>query len=198
MLRFLIACSLALMLAACQPSAPAALPFKGSDVSQEQIGGDFTLTRHDGTAVSLADYQGKVVALFFGYTHCPDICPTTMLEYAGAMKTLGADADAVQVLFVSVDPGRDTPEVLAGYVPHFDRRFAGLTGDKTALTDVARRYRVVSTVQPTEGGGYLVDHSAGSYLLDTAGRVRAYEPYGTPSATLAHDIRLLLAEPRKP
>ncbi|MCL6264311.1 SCO family protein [Craterilacuibacter sp. RT1T] len=185
----------ALCLSAC---TPAPLPFKGSDVSGETFGGEFTLNAHTGQRVSLADYQGKVVALFFGYTHCPDICPTTLLEYAAAMKTLGRDSDQVQVLFVSVDSKRDTPAVLAGYVPHFDPRFIGLSGSTAELAAVATRFRIVSQVLPTEGGGYLIDHSAGSYLLDKTGKLRVYAPYGTTQDTLAHDIRLLLAETRQP
>ncbi|MXR37692.1 SCO family protein [Craterilacuibacter sinensis] len=182
---------LALALSACSPT-PAPLPFKGSDISGETFGGELTLNAHTGQRVSLADYKGKVVALFFGYTHCPDICPTTLLEYAAAMKTLGKDSDQVQVLFVSVDAKRDTPAVLAGYVPHFNPRFIGLSGSAAELAAVATRFRIVSQVLPTEGGGYLIDHSAGSYLLDKTGRLRVYQPYGTPADALAHDIRLLL------
>lgn len=190
-MSFLFPLLFAAALAACTPK-PEALPFKGSDVSTETFGGDFTLTTHQGKQVSLADYKGKVVALFFGYTHCPDICPTTLLEYAAAMKTLGRDSDQVQVLFVSVDSKRDTPAVLAGYVPHFDARFIGLSGSEGELKTAAGRFKVVSQVLPTEGGGYLIDHSAGSYLLDKTGKLRVYAPYGTAQDTLAHDIRLLL------
>ncbi|MGL6070029.1 SCO family protein [Craterilacuibacter sp.] len=187
----LIPLILALGLTACAP-APAPLPFKGSDISAENFGADFSLTTHDGKPVSLSGYKGKVVALFFGYTHCPDICPTTLLEYAGAMKQLGKDSEQVQVLFVSVDAKRDTPAVLAGYVPHFDARFIGLSGSEAELKTAAGHFKVVSQVLPTAGGGYLIDHSAGSYLLDKSGKLRVYEPYGTPLDTLAHDIRLLL------
>lgn len=132
------------------------------------------------------------MALFFGYTHCPDICPTTMLEYQQVMKLLGKDSDRVQVLFVSIDPQRDTPAVLAGYVPFFDKRFMGLTGSAEAVRQVAAQYKIVAQRQDRADGGYTMDHSAGSYLFDTAGKLRVYVPYGTPAADIAHDLQQLL------
>lgn len=188
LLRYLAAVLLSLSLLACTPS----LDLKGMDISDKAMGGDFTLTDHTGQARSLAGFKGKAVALFFGYTHCPDVCPTTMLEYAEAMKVLGAEADKVQVLFVSVDPQRDTRQVLAGYVPHFDPRFLGLTGSAAAIDKVKAQYQIVAQKVPASGGSYTVDHSAGSYLFDRQGKLRVYEAYGTPSTVLAHDLRELL------
>ncbi|QOZ82435.1 MULTISPECIES: SCO family protein [Chromobacterium] len=182
---------LPLWLAACSPNEPK-LDLKGTDVAGASIGGDFTLTDHQGQRRSLSQYQGKVVALFFGYTHCPDVCPTTMLEYAAAVKQLGDKAGQVQVLFVSIDPERDTPQVLAGYVPHFNRGFVGLTGTVGEVEQIKNQYKIVAQRVNQPGGGYSVDHSAGSYLLDKQGRLRVFEAYGTPSASLAHDIEQLL------
>ncbi|MDE1714130.1 SCO family protein [Chromobacterium amazonense] len=188
-LRFLLALFTLAALSAC---APPAIDFKGTAINDESMGGGFTLTDFHGQPRSLDAFKGKVVALFFGYTHCPDVCPTTMLEYASVMKQLGEDADKVQVLFVSVDPQRDTPKVLAGYVPYFDKRFIGLTGTAEQIEKVKKQYKVVAQQVPTPGGGYSVDHSSGSYLLDREGKLRVFEAYGTPSASLAYDIKQLM------
>lgn len=192
LLRLLLLCCLSALLLACAPPAAAKLDLKGTDMSDTQLGGDFSLTDQLGRARKLSDFSGKVVALFFGYTHCPDVCPTTMLEYASVMKKLGADADKVQVLFVTVDPERDTTAVLAGYVPHFDARFIGLTGSTAQIDAVKTAYKVVAQKVSEAGGGYSVDHSAGSYLFDKSGKLRVYEAYGTTADSLTHDIRQLL------
>ncbi|WP_024304371.1 SCO family protein [Pseudogulbenkiania sp. MAI-1] len=178
-------------LLACSPDVKKA-EFKGTDIAGAQFGGDFTLTDHTGKVRSLSDFKGKVVALFFGYTHCPDVCPSTMLEFASAMKLLGAEADQVQVLFITVDPERDTPALLAGYVPHFDARFIGLSGSPEAVRQVEERFKIVAQKRSEPGGGYSVDHSAGAYLIDRSGRLRVYLPYGLPAADLAHDIKELI------
>lgn len=192
LLRILMLSCLLAALTACAPPAAAKLDLKGTDMSETQLGGDFSLTDHLGKPRKLSDFSGKVVALFFGYTHCPDVCPTTMLEYAAVMKKLGADADKVQVLFVTVDPERDTTTVLAGYVPHFDARFVGLTGSAAQLEPVKAAYKVVAQKVGDTNGAYTVDHSAGSYLFDKSGKLRVYEAYGTPADSLTHDIRQLL------
>lgn len=187
-------CAAALLLfglAACTPD-PQPLTLKATDISSADFGQPFTLTGQDGKPHALGDYQGKAVALFFGYTHCPDICPITMLEYQQVMKLLGKDSDRVQVLFVSIDPQRDTPQVLAGYVPFFDKRFMGLTGSAEQVAKVAAQYKIVAQRQDRADGGYTMDHSAGSYLFDTAGKLRVYVPYGTPAADIAHDLQQLL------
>ncbi|CUA81959.1 Cytochrome oxidase Cu insertion factor, SCO1/SenC/PrrC family [Gulbenkiania indica] len=191
-MRLCLAGLLLALAVACTSRDTAPLDLKGTDISGADFGGSFALTAHTGKKVALSDFKGKVVALFFGYTHCPDVCPTTMLEYAGAMKKLGERARDVQVLFVSVDPARDTPAVLAGYVPGFDARFIGLTGSEAEVRRVAEQFKVVAQKVPAEGGGYTMDHSAGSYLFDREGQLRVYEAYGAGSANLAHDLDQLL------
>lgn len=190
LVRLLLLVALMTGLAACDGAPPPA--FTGTDIGGASFGQPFTLTGHDGKRHSLDEFKGKVVALFFGYTHCPDVCPTTMLEFAQAAKQLGADGDRLQVLFVSVDPQRDTPAVLAGYIPHFDRRFLGLTGSEAEVAVVAGHFKVVAQRQPAAGGGYTVDHSAGSYLFDRDGKLRVYLPYATPASDIAHDVKALL------
>lgn len=190
-MKRLAALLLAAALTACSPQGEK-LSFKATDITGAEFGKPFTLTGQDGKPHGLADYRGKAVVLFFGYTHCPDVCPTTMLEYQQVMKKLGPDADRVQVLFITVDPERDTPQVLAGYVPFFDKRFMGLTGAPPLVQAVANQYKVVAQKQTTAAGGYSVDHSAGSYLFDREGQLRVYVPYGTPAADIVHDLQQLL------
>ncbi|UXY16786.1 SCO family protein [Chitiniphilus purpureus] len=180
--------SLLLLLAGC--SRPA---FQGSDLTGAKFGGDFQLLDHTGKARLLSDYRGKVVALFFGYTHCPDVCPTTMAELSAAMKKLGPKADQVQVVFVTVDPERDTQPLLAQYVPAFDKRFVGLTGTPQQVSKVAAQYKVVYQRQP-QADTYTVDHTAGTYLLDRKGRLRVLENYGAGPDAFAHDLALLIDE----
>ena len=131
--------------------------------------------------------------IFFGYTHCPDVCPTTMAELASVMTELGSDAKRVQVLFVTIDPERDTPAVLARYVPSFNPSFLGLYGDAAATARAAKSFKVYYQKQPLPNGDYSMDHSAGLYILDPEGRLRLFAQYGTSASSLVHDIRLLLA-----
>ncbi|WP_083300998.1 SCO family protein [Jeongeupia sp. USM3] len=187
--RLLLTLAFALLLAACGKPAS----FQGSDISGASFGGDFTLTAQDGKPRKLSDFHGKAVALFFGYTQCPDVCPTTMVELKDVMKQLGADADKVQVLFVSVDPLRDTTAVLSQYVPAFDPRFIGLTGSRADVDKVAEQYKVI-VQQQGSGANYTVDHSAGTYLIDKQGKLRVLVNYGAGSAVLAHDLRALVQE----
>ncbi|GHD57029.1 SCO family protein [Jeongeupia chitinilytica] len=187
--RLLLSVAFALLLAACGQSTS----FQGSDISGASFGGDFTLTAQDGKPRKLSDFHGKAVALFFGYTQCPDVCPTTMVELKEVMKQLGPDADKVQVLFVSVDPARDTTAVLAQYVPAFDPRFIGLTGSKADVDKVAGQYKVI-VQQQGDGANYTVDHSAGTYLIDKQGKLRVLVNYGAGSAVLGHDLRALVQE----
>jgi protein SCO1/2 len=180
----------ALAVAACGPDAP---KFRASDVTGTTYGRDFQLVDHDGKPRTLADYRGKVVVLFFGYTQCPDVCPTTLAELAETMKRLGSDADRVQVLFVTVDPERDTRELLAQYVPAFDPRFVGLSGDADATARTAKEFKVLYQKQPGQTPGtYTVDHSAGTFVYDPKGRLRVYVGYGQGADVFAHDIRELL------
>ena len=182
--------ALAALLAACSPEAP---KFRASDVTGTAYGRDFKLTDHNGHPRTLADYRGKAVVLFFGYTQCPDVCPTTLAELAETMKRLGPDADRVQVLFVTVDPERDTQELLSKYVPAFDPRFVGLYGDADATARTAKEFRIVYQKQPGQTPGtYTVDHSAGSFIFDPQGRLRVYVGYGQGPDVFVHDIKELL------
>jgi len=189
-IRRLVLLVLAAWLAACTPAGPS---FKGSDVTGATFGRDFALTDPAGQPRTLADYRGKAVAVFFGYTQCPDVCPTTLAALAEATRSLGADADKVQVVFITVDPDRDTAALLAQYVPAFDPRFVGLRGDAAATERVAREFKVIYQKVPgTAPDRYTMDHSAGVFLFDRAGRLRVYESSADP-AVLAHDLRTLLS-----
>ncbi|MCC6533238.1 MAG: SCO family protein [Burkholderiales bacterium] len=180
--------ALALSLAGCAPEK-----FRSTDISGAEFARTLELTGHDGKQRTLADFKGKVVAVFFGYTQCPDVCPSTLSRFAAVAKALGADADKLQVLFVTVDPQRDTQPVLAQYVPAFDPRFVGLYGDAEAIARTAREFKVLYQKQPgkTEQT-YTMDHSAGSFIFDRAGRVRLFVRHEQPVEDLVHDIRLLL------
>ncbi|MGE5130468.1 MAG: SCO family protein [Sphingomonadaceae bacterium] len=182
-----------LALAACDAGGP---KFNSTDITGVDYGKQLSLTDQNGKARSLQDFRGKVVVLFFGYTHCPDVCPTTLAEMAQVMQKLGPDADRVQVLFVTVDPERDTPDVLSRYVPAFDKRFLGLYGDADATRRAAKEFKIFYEVKKGEAPGeYTVDHSAGSYVLDTQGRLRLFVAYGRVGAdALTADIRTLLRE----
>jgi protein SCO1 len=167
--------------------------FKLTDVTGAEFGKELNLTDHNGRPRTLADFRGKVVTVFFGFTHCPDVCPTTLVEMAQVMKDLGADADQLQVLFVTVDPERDTQKLLAQYVPSFHPGFIGLYGDLDATARAAKEFKVYYNKQPAKSGSYSVDHSAGTFILDREGRLRLFAQYGQGPAALLHDIRLLLA-----
>jgi len=192
-MRAVAATLLALLLAACGPETP---KYQLTDVTGAGFGKELNLTDHDGKPRTLADFRGKVVAVFFGFTHCPDVCPTTLAGMAQVMKELGPDADKLQVLFVTVDPERDTPKVLAQYVPAFHPSFLGLYGDAEATARAAREFKVYYHKQPVKGGtagaSYNVDHSAGTFLLDREGRLRLYAQYGQEASAILHDVRLLM------
>ena len=190
--RLLGASLLALAFAGCGPPQPA---FKNTDVSGADCCRDFRLTDHNGKVRTLADFRGKAVVMFFGYTQCPDVCPTTMLEMKAVLQQLGADAQRVQVLFVTVDPERDTRELLASYVPVFDPGFLGLSGDMETTAATAKEFRVFYRKQagPTPSS-YTVDHTAGSYIFDPQGRVRLYVRHGDGGANLVADLRTLLKQ----
>ncbi|HWI14651.1 MAG TPA: SCO family protein [Burkholderiales bacterium] len=178
------------LLASCSSGEPR---FQLTDVTGADFGKELNLTDHNGKARTLQDFRGKVVAVFFGFTHCPDVCPTTMSDLAMAMKELGSDAGRVQVLFVTVDPERDTREVLAQYVPAFNPSFLGLYGDADETARAAKSFKVFYQKQPQAGGSYTVDHAAGTYILDTQGRLRLFAQYGVGPQAFLHDIRALLA-----
>jgi len=179
------------LLAGCERNAPPG-HFHASDVTGVYTQADFHLTDQNGKPRSLGDFRGKVVVLFFGYTHCPDVCPTTLAGMAQTLRLLGKDADRVQVLFVTIDPERDTRELLAKFVPAFDPRFLGLYGDAQATAEAARNFRVSYQKHPAKTG-YTMDHSTFSYLIDTQGKVRLMAGDREPADWLAQDIRLLLA-----
>ncbi|CAG0954496.1 SCO1 protein [Methylophilaceae bacterium] len=184
----LIAC----FLSACSQPADESAIF-GTDITGADFATGFNLTDHTGQPRQLSDFNGKVVALFFGFTHCPDICPTTMADLAAAMKIMGNRSEEVQVLFVTIDPERDTPEVLAKFVPHFDPRFIGLTGTPEEIDATAKTFKIFYARQEDAGkGGYSMDHSAGIYVFDKTGKIRIYLKYGQKPAEIAHDLSRLI------
>ena len=169
--------------------------FKNVDITgSTAFGKDFSLLDSDGKTRSLADFRGKVVVMFFGYTQCPDVCPTTLTEMQQAITLLGPDADKVQVLFVTLDPDRDTAEILKQYVPAFDSRFLGLRpADEAALEKVTKDFKIYyKRVPGTSPGSYTMDHTAGSYAFDPDGHLRLYIKHAQGPETLAQDIKELL------
>ena len=182
---------LLVMLAACSPKPE----FKNIDITgSTAFGKDFSLVDPDGKVRTLADFKGKVVVMFFGYTQCPDICPTTLTEMQQVMTLLGPQSDKVQVLFVTVDPARDTAAILKQYVPAFDPRFLGLRpADDAALEKVTKDFKIYSKKVPgSSPGSYTMDHTAGSYAFDPEGRLRLYIKHAQGPETLAHDLKELL------
>lgn len=163
------------------------------------IGGDFSLTDHQGQTFSLQQLRGKVVLLFFGYTFCPDICPTELAGLARVLDGLGADADRVEGVFISLDPERDSPRVLKDYLGYFNRRLIGLTGSAEDIRAVATRYRVRYQKHPLPNGGYSLDHAANLYIIDQGGELFSIVPYGLPPAHVLRVVRSLLekSEPGK-
>ena len=189
-----LAFSMALGLSGCDKLASKPASFQNTDVTGLQYAQDFALTDQNGKPRTLADFKGKVVVMFFGYTQCPDVCPTTMAELAGVMKELGPLADQVQVLFVTVDPERDTQALLAQYVPAFDKRFLGLYGDAAATAKVAKEFKVFYAKVPgKEPGSYSMDHTAGSYVFDKNGKVRLFLRHGQGAAPIVRDLKQLLS-----
>jgi protein SCO1/2 len=188
------ACALTFSLSACDklPGKQAA-SFQNTDVTGLDYAKGFSLTDHTGKPRTLADYKGKVAIVFFGYTQCPDVCPTTMAEMASVMQKLGPQADQVQVLFITLDPERDTPQLLASYVPAFDKRFVGLYGTPEQTAKTAKDFKVFySKVPGKEPGSYTIDHMAGSYVFDKDGRLRLFIRHGVAADSIVHDVRQLL------
>ncbi|NCT97112.1 MAG: SCO family protein [Comamonadaceae bacterium] len=188
--RLMAAGAASLLLAACSESPPA---FKGIDITGADYATGFSLTDHNGQKRTLADFKGKVVVIFFGFTQCPDVCPTSMTEMAEAKRLLGADGDRFQGLFISVDPERDTPEVMRQYVTQFDPSFLALYAAPGELEAVAKSFKVYyKKVEGKTPTSYTMDHSAGSYVYDTTGRIRLYNRYNSGAQSLADDVKLLL------
>ncbi|GAC1411225.1 MAG: SCO family protein [Burkholderiaceae bacterium] len=167
--------------------------FASTDVTGLDYARDFRLTDHHGRPRTMADFKGKAVLIFFGYTHCPDVCPTTLATLAGVMKLLGPDANRLQVLFITLDPLRDTQALLSEYTPAFDPRFLGLYGDEAATAKVAKEFKVFYQKVPgKDPANYTIDHTSGSYVFDTAGRIRLFVRSDQGAAPIAQDIKLLL------
>jgi len=180
------------LLASCGDSQPSK-SFVGTDITGADFSKSLALTDHNGTPRTLDDYKGKVVLMFFGFTHCPDVCPTTMLDLKNTMKLLGDKADEVQVLFVTVDPERDTQEVLAKFVPSFDSRFIGLRGDAEQTAETVKNFKIYYAKVPGKSeNDYSIDHSAGMYAFDKKGKVRLYLGYGQKPEDIASDVQNLL------
>jgi len=179
------------LLAACSKEAPS---FAGIDITGADYANGFSLTDHNGQRRTLADFKGKVVVVFFGFTQCPDVCPTTMMEIAEARRQMGPDGDKLQGLFISIDPERDTPAIMKEYMASFDPSFLALYAAPGELPDLAKHFKIYYKKVPGKTPtSYTMDHTAGSYVFDTTGRVRLYHRYGTGAQALASDAKKLLA-----
>ncbi|MBA4740440.1 MAG: SCO family protein [Burkholderiales bacterium] len=177
----------------CDDTDKNRMRFTNTDITGADFAREFELTNHHRERVSLSDFEGKVVILFFGFMHCPDICPTTLTELNGLMSRLGADAKSVQVLFVTVDPERDKIENLGSYVEVFNPNFLGLWGTVDEIEIVTKEFKVIYQKVPgSTPDSYTVDHSAGTYVFDKSGKVRLFVPYGADTESLANDVRLLI------
>jgi protein SCO1/2 len=182
---------LPLLLAGCRNKRP---PFQNTDITGTNIGSDFTLTDCYGAQAKLANFQGKVIVLFFGYTSCPDICPTALGKFANLMQQPGMTAETVQVIFISLDPARDSPERLCEYTHWFHPSFIGLTGDSATINEIAAKFRVTSIKKEIGGEmGYVLDHSAGAYVFGIDGRIRLYLAENAKPEAITEDIRRLIA-----
>jgi protein SCO1/2 len=188
--RFWSIITFSLALAACDGGAPR---FKSTDITGAEYGKSFELPDTSGRVRHLEDFRGKAVVLFFGFTHCPDVCPTTLADLAGVMKALGPDAERVQVLFITVDPERDTPGDLANYVGAFDPRFLALHGDLAATQRVAKDFKIYFEKRK-QGASYTVDHSAQSYVIDPQGRLRLLVRHDRLAQDLPDDLRVILKQ----
>jgi protein SCO1/2 len=189
-LRVLAATPVACLLAACSPDAQ---KFKSIDITGADYAKGFALADHNGAQRTLADFKGKVVVVFFGFTQCPDVCPTALADLAEVKRLLGPQGDKLQGIFVSVDPERDTPEVLKAYMANFDPGFLALRPSMDQLPEVAKGFKVFyKKVEGPTPTSYTIEHSAGSYVFDPQGRVRLYTRQAVGAQGLAEDIALLL------
>ena len=188
--RYFLSALAVLALAACSPDKP---KFNAIDITGADYAKGFTLTDHNGQSRSLSDFKGKVVVLFFGYTQCPDVCPTSMVELAEVKRLMGADGDKLQGVFVTVDPARDTTDLLKAYMANFDPTFVAFIPTPEQLAVVAKDYKIYyKKVEGKTPTSYTMDHSAGSYVYDTQGNLRLYSRYGVGVQVLAQDIQTLL------
>lgn len=183
-------------LAACERLAELAgkPTFHSTDITGAEFARRLDMPDADGRMRSLADWKGKVTVVFFGYTHCPDVCPTTMAELAELRKSLGAEGDRLQTVFVTIDPERDTPELLQAYVGNFGPGVTALRGSAEQTAAAAKEFKVFFQKVPGKTpGSYTMDHSAASFVFDAAGKVRLYVPYGGDPKGFAADVRQLVA-----
>jgi protein SCO1/2 len=192
--RSLIALGAAALLTACDRAAgPPAAAFQAIDITGADYAKELPLPDLDGRARTLAEFRGKAVVVFFGFTQCPDVCPTTLAEIAAVKKELGAAGERIQTVFVSLDPERDTPELLKNYVATFDPGVVALRGTPEQTQAAAKSYKVFFQKVPgKEPGSYSIDHTAGAYVFDTEGRVRLFVRYGTPLTAWVADLKQLL------
>jgi protein SCO1/2 len=169
--------------------------FKAIDITGAEYAQGLELNDPDGRRRTLAEFKGKVVVVFFGFTQCPDVCPTTLVELAGVKQQLGADGERVQGVFVTVDPERDTPALLKAYVENFDKGFLALRGTPDDTRVIAKQFKVFYNKVPGKTDtSYTVDHTAGSYIFDATGKVRLFTRYGSGAEALLHDLKILLNE----
>ena len=184
------------LIGGCDKPTGSRLQFSHTDITGADFAREFELTSHHGQSVRLADFKGKVVVLFFGFMHCPDVCPTTLSELNVVMERLGANAKHVQVLFVTVDPERDTLENLSSYMGAFNPDFLGLSGTADEIATVTQEFKVIyQKVEGSMSDTYSVDHSAGTYVFDGDGQVRLFVPYGANPDELTSDILQLIEAP---
>ena len=197
MRRLLILLCCVCALVACDSIVPTPkVNFANTDITGSDCGRDIDVTDHTGQRRTLADYRGKVVALFFGFAQCPDICPTTLSDLVQVKQQLGTDGDKLQVLFITVDPERDTQDVLASFVPAFDPSFVALRGDKAETDKVTKDFKVFAQkVAGKDGGAYTIDHTAATYVYDPEGRLRLFVRHGQ-TLSLVGDVKQLIAEAR--
>jgi protein SCO1/2 len=188
--KLLTSLALILTLGACNPQKMA---FHGVDITGAEYAKELNLTDQNGQPRTLKDFAGKVVVVFFGYTQCPDVCPTTMQELSDVKRLLGPDGDKLQAVFVTVDPERDTTELLKAYVGNFDQSFVALRPTPEQLPAVAKEFKIYfKRVEGKTPTSYTMDHSAGSYAFDPQGRVRLFNRYGSGAQNLAEDFKWLL------
>lgn len=191
----MLAAAAAPLLAACGRDAAPKAAFKGVDITGADYAQELNLPDAEGRPRQLSEFKGKVTVVFFGYTQCPDVCPSTLAELAQVKQALGADGARVQGVFVSVDPERDTPEILKAYVANFGADFVALRGTPEQTRAAAKAFKVFYNKVPGKTDtSYTVDHTAGSYVFDASGRVRLFTRYGAGADALAHDLKILLAE----
>ncbi len=194
----LLAATFAVALPGCDRlglGTPAAPQFRGADITGATYARSLALPDANGQPRTLGDFKGKVTVVFFGYTQCPDVCPTTMAELAQVKKALGADGDKLQGVFITVDPERDTPEILRSYMASFDPSFVALRGTLEQTQATAKEFKVYFEKVPGKAeGSYTMDHSAGAFVLDTKGNVRLFERYGAGVEALTADIKALIAQ----